>query len=367
MRRFLLNDFKLAKERFVNSNNSLFSSKIFENYDYFKDVYIVNSLKEYVSFINILILDYYWIKESKESKNRIQIREKYIFRGFSNFDQLKPTIMRDKNLLNKEFDYIKKFEENGCIKLGQFNNPIDLAAAAQHFGTKTRLLDWSYSPLVATLFSLYGVSEHNDYYGLIIRNNRDIVVVDSLVSEKDNNCESLSYKYANMMNKYDNIKRIKIDTLNNVNIDEVYSKGFNFILDYFYEIVRKTNIIFEEKLIEEKAKLLTRKFLKNESNLFIKTNFSNERLRNQRGLFEIIDIHSDKNEYFKKELSNSILLVIPLNVRKEIIKYINNLGINYYTLIDDPQNCSEMINRTINGSLSFDSNIEYIKSNQLSK
>lgn len=81
MSRQLLKEFLFEKEKLlVNIKNTPFSSKVLENFDYFKDVYIINSLKDYASVINLLILDYYWVKENKNSKNKIQVREKYIFR-----------------------------------------------------------------------------------------------------------------------------------------------------------------------------------------------------------------------------------------------------------------------------------------------
>lgn len=98
MRRQLLKEFLLEKEKLlVNIKNTLFSSKVLENFYYFKDVYIINSLKDYASVINLLILDYYCVKENKNFKNKIQVREKYIFRGLLNFEQLKPTIVRKKD------------------------------------------------------------------------------------------------------------------------------------------------------------------------------------------------------------------------------------------------------------------------------
>ncbi len=81
MSRQLLKEFLFEKEKLlVNIKNTPFSSKVLENFDYFKGVYIINSLKDYASVINLLILDYYWVKENKNSKNKIQVREKYIFR-----------------------------------------------------------------------------------------------------------------------------------------------------------------------------------------------------------------------------------------------------------------------------------------------
>lgn len=81
-----------------------------------------------------------------------------------------------------------------------------------------------------------------------------------------------------MMNYYDKIKDIRQTVLDNASIDDVnFGMYKNVIFNYFYEILKKVNIIFDKKVIQEKEILLTKKFMKNDSNLFIKTNFSNER------------------------------------------------------------------------------------------
>lgn len=366
-----MSKYQINLEEIKNINNG-FLNELRKNYQFFKKVYIVHSLRDYVTFINEILLKYCYTNHSKK------IRESFVFRGISNFDQLKPKVLRENSDINEEFIYIKKFEENACMKLGQFNNPIDLAAAAQHYGVKTRLLDWSYSPYVATLFSLY--DDNKGYYGLVIKNSKFGVVLESL-PEKNEKYLTLSQRYANMILNYEELIKVKnkipIDVckryarLSNKNfIDYIYDNGtdkkiilendtklnIQKIVEFFMEIINKTNIIFDEYEKRDKAITLTRKCLINDASIFIKTNFSNERLRNQRGLFEIVNI---KNFNVENIFNNSELLLIPQNVRKEIIKYINNVGINYYTLMDDPMNCSETINRTVTKNLSFDRLLEY--------
>lgn len=77
---------------------------------------------------------------------------------------------------------------------------------------------------------------------------------------KKNNYESLSYKYANMMDYYDKIKDIRQTVLDNASIDDVnFGMYKNVIFNYFYEILKKANIIFDKKVIQEKEILLTKK------------------------------------------------------------------------------------------------------------
>lgn len=83
-----------------------------------------------------------------------------------------------------------------------------------------------------------------------------------------------------MMNYYNKIKDIRQTVLDNASIDDVnFGMYKNVIFNYFYEILKKANIIFDKKVIQEKEILLTKKFMKNDSDLFIKNNFSNERLK----------------------------------------------------------------------------------------
>ena len=193
---------KMKSDSFINALSEKYSNNSdISELKGFKNTYIVDSLKEYIHLINSILSDYYVI--NKESK--VKFRNKYIFRGLSSISEFDSKITRyNIKKLNDEIQYVRKFEENGTLQLGQFNNPLDLAAAADHYGTYTRLIDWSTSPLIATLFSLYKDSP-GDYHAILFQKLNDNVKLKSLVEDNSFVTAPLYMRYNSMLIKLNEV------------------------------------------------------------------------------------------------------------------------------------------------------------------
>lgn len=95
-----------------------------------------------------------------------------LFRGQSKRGNLLPGIARDDPKVNttpREKEMLKQFLRLGATRIPvQYNTIWDQLVLAQHYGMKTRLLDWSTNPLVAMFFACSAWEKGDVYvYSLI--------------------------------------------------------------------------------------------------------------------------------------------------------------------------------------------------------
>lgn len=107
------------------------------------------------------------IKEHNESKDN---KADLVFRGQNVDEPLRPKLSRlfEDGNLNGNFIKVEELMladfERGVLPLTEFRpeNNWDLLALAQHHGLPTRLLDWSYSALVALYFAVEKAAVNDD-------------------------------------------------------------------------------------------------------------------------------------------------------------------------------------------------------------
>lgn len=459
----MLNDKQNKSNKFINSK---FIDKNdidrYINIDIEKDmcsdrVYIIKTLHDYMFFINNLLLSY--TQGKREDKDK-KYRRKYIFRGINNLYTIKSKLyndninIKDLNLYGKissidrfksfeyydnaivtnEYELMRKFEENGSLKFKGYNTVNELIAFAKHYELKTRFVDWSYSPLIATLFAIsekpeimlsqserkVGDNNTNEdkYYCLMIRNYTSsltindlpicfnytidknkyyeypnaIKMIDELNSLSNDGVYNLNYwykKYQRAMRIFNSIYKLVLlldkvregikanKNIRNSQGKNIYDRlGDDFkkasketclglgedellycdiIYNYFETIYDLTNIVTNSFDKIKYVSIMTRKFV-NGSKIILDAPICNERLRNQRGIFEIDTYESHSFQF--QDPANYFMLISE-KAKGEIIKYINSLGFNYYTIMDEPTNTSSIINKTVDGDYSFDREIKY--------
>ncbi len=340
------------KTKGKNSAKNFLSN--YYNIEKFKKVLVVDTIEEYVCVIN------YYCNKSKD--------EKYIFRGLSHPNQKYSTLTRTiyanstdgdidsfiNNYFNTEILYIREFEHVAGFLLQNYTMPIDLVAAAQHFGVSTRLIDWTSSPLIATLFSLNGTLDNNlecnadgnNYYIVLAVDKNKHIRIHNLTTDVEDKDNIDIYS-----NRYVIYEKMLFSLM------EIYKNRANDkdkIEKYFKKILAQTNTqyVFVDKDEYEGSDIITGKVqaicnrmvekFKNNSMVFLETNFTNERIVNQRGLFQIaVD---PTRGYMENMFENIDIIMISKKIKDKIIDYCKRIGVNYYGLMPDLGEIAKRIN-----------------------
>lgn len=99
-------------------------------------------------------------------------RSTYAYRGMSsaNWDAVTSISRLGKPYQDMELNIVKQFEKYGSELIRIDDNPWRTLSIGQHYGLPTRLLDWSFSPLIALHFATSSL-EHYDTDGVVWKAN----------------------------------------------------------------------------------------------------------------------------------------------------------------------------------------------------
>jgi len=135
----------------------------------------------------------------------------YIFRGQANENwQLEPSLNRILKNIKIENDGIDdiiikhffRFKENIRGKLENNSielDTVELVTLGQHYGLRTTLLDWTWSPYIGLFFAFSDIShEETDYRVLWCLNNDDITKINDTYKNENEKIEIINYRRAEL-------------------------------------------------------------------------------------------------------------------------------------------------------------------------
>lgn len=96
-------------------------------------------------------------------KKTMRFRDNYVYRGVENKDYTLTTKLNRicNHDISLEGPIIRSFKKYGYADLKNVDSYWQILALGQHYGLPTRLLDWSYSPLVAAHFATEDIYEYD--------------------------------------------------------------------------------------------------------------------------------------------------------------------------------------------------------------
>lgn len=296
------------------------------------------------------------------------------YRGQANSDwSIRPGSFRNINERHNYFLPIQIMEIeietlNRFIQLGSFylksNLPterLDWYFLAQHYGLKTRLLDWTTSPLIATFFSVEDINYYNE--------DASIYILDPLwLNETFHliNSAPILYPYkARIIISESEPNLSKIDTMVDVN-EYVPFEAFDY-LRFPFALSPK---IIDNRMFSQNSQFTLHGRDFDFFDLLLKNNnFSFEEIYHQ--IVDILIHHQIPNE--KKEEKNKIRnlikktldekelkfgksvrfrqVIIPKNYKERIKKQITEMGISYSSLYPDYIGLAKDLNEYYNNRI----------------
>jgi len=261
---------------------------------------------------------------------RMQIGNRFVFRGYCKNEELLPTLIRNYLKLNLNKFGIRNYEEFLLKNYGKYSiqylpsyfTPLDFVASAQHYGLPTRLIDWTFDPFCALYFAVsFNKAPQDDYYKLIaIDLQKHMYFNDVPTFKTDARCfhstnnELLDYYF----------KFVDALPLGNGCLSQMYNE------DTKSEFCKSIRAAMDEEYKEQKHKLF-----------FCSIYDSNPRIIAQNGLFQIPRRFCDEQSNFVIERdiydAAEIQYRIDKDLRDDVLRFLKNLNITTPRLFPDLQ------------------------------